>query len=246
MPRTYQSSNVGEIKMHTINKNNIFINLKLLKVIVGFFLAVNVSFAAVFLDQATSINSAGSVMRAYRVPVTTTTGTKYYDITFDLTQDTTGKPVMKATFPAVALSPTLLVGQFKAGKYKDGCGNVYTVSGPGAAAGGRTTWGIILTKSISSSIGACNGGSQINGSWTTGPIAGHPLASRLTAQGISSTAYSWGTVTASLFAPLANCSGDAVGAAQSGNLLSLNGFCSGNSVQTEVLTLNLCTTVNPC
>lgn len=37
-------------------------------------------------------------MRAYRVPVTTTTGTKYYDITLDLAQDTTGKPVMKAGF----------------------------------------------------------------------------------------------------------------------------------------------------
>ncbi|NOU23154.1 MAG: hypothetical protein HOO93_15480, partial [Methyloglobulus sp.] len=195
----------------------------------------------------TTTSGVGNILRAFRVPTTSAAGTKYYDITFAFTQDAAGKPVLAPSYPKVVLSPTLLVGQFKAGKYKDGDGNVYTVGGPGAAAGGRTSWSILLTKRCAS----C-GGTGLSGSWTTGPIAGHPIQPTLKAQGITSTGFSWGSARANSIghvwaaSDLSWCESDAVGFAQGGNVLSLNGYCDHTSVQTGVLALNLCTTADPC
>ena len=143
------------------------------------------------------------------------------------------------------LSPTLTVGTFKAGNYKDGYGNVYNVTGPGAASGGRTNWAILLTKT-GSTCSSCS----LSGSWTTGAITGHPLETILKEQGITSTAYSWGMVTTNIsgtYGGLRSCSSnDAVGVAQVGNQLILNGYCSHTANQTDMVTLNLCTTANPC
>lgn len=204
-------------------------------------IGANAAVAAIYLEQTTTTSGVGNILRAFRVPTTSAVGTKYYDITFAFTQDAAGKPVLAPSYPKVVLSPTLLVGQFKAGKYKDGNGNVYTVGGPGAVSGGRTSWSILLTKKCTSCTSAA-----LSGSWTTGPIAGHPIAPTLKAQGITSTGFSWGTVTSINNGGLYYCEGDAVGAAQSGNVLSLNGYCDHTSVQTTVLSLSLCTTADPC
>jgi hypothetical protein len=198
---------------------------------------------ALFLEQS-SITGASDTIKASRVPVRNTAGAiKYYEIEMKFQIDAAGLPVLAPLYPVIGPSPNLTVGAFKAGKYKDGAGHIYTVSGPGAASPGRTTWAILLTKPNTSCPGC-----SLSGSWTTGPIAGHPIQPLLLEQGITSTAYSWGTVTSS-FNPLANCifqSVGAVGASQSGNLLSLNGFCIGTNVQSDVVTLNLCTAANPC
>lgn len=153
---------------------------KVLLLLGSAFIAVNTAFAAVFLEQTTTMSGVGNVLRVSRVPASYAGAIKYYDITFAFTQDTTGKPVLLAPYPVVSLTPALLVGQFKAGKYKDGEGNVFTVGGPGAATSGRTTWSILLTKK-SSSCSVC----ALSGSWTTGPIAGHPIEATLKAQGIT-------------------------------------------------------------
>jgi hypothetical protein len=215
---------------------------KVLLLLGGMLFGADIAVAAVFLDQTTTTIGSGNTLRAYRVPTTTTAGAvKYYDITFAFTQDATGKPVLAASYPVITLSPTLLAGSFKAGKYKDGQGNYYTVGGPGSAGGGRTSWSVLLTKK-STSCSSC----ALSGSWTTGSIAGHPIEATLKAQTITSTAFSWGTVTADYYVFLGYCNGRAVGAAQAGNVLSLNGYCSGTAQQTNVLTLNLCTAANPC
>ena len=210
---------------------------------------------ALFLEQS-SITGASDIIKASRVPVRNAAGAiKYYEIEMKFQIDAAGLPVLaplhkarrNQPYPVIGPSPNLTVGAFKAGKYKDTYDNVYTVSGPGAAAGGRTTWAIQLTK-LGTSCPSC----AINsGSWTTGAIAGHPIQPVLTAQGITSTAYSWGIVNAAngtSSPPLYYCWLDsrAVGASQSGSLLALNGYCAGTNLQTHVMTLNLCTTANPC
>ncbi|NOS75295.1 MAG: hypothetical protein HOP36_12340 [Methyloglobulus sp.] len=224
--------------------------LKTLVVLGSMLIGASAAVAAVpalFLEQS-SITGVSDTLKASRVPVRNAAGAiKYYDIEIKLQLDALGVPVLAPLYPVVGLSPALTVGQFKAGKYKDAYGNVYTVSGPGAASGGRTTWAILLTKTGTS----CPSCSLNSGSWTTGAIAGHPIQPVLTAQGITSTAYSWGIIDAAngtSLPPLYLCSAAsrAVGASQSGNLLALNGFCGGNNLQTDVMTLNLCTTPNPC
>ena len=217
---------------------------------------------ALFLEQS-SITGASDIIKASRVPVRNAAGAiKYYEIEMKFQIDAAGLPVLAPLYPVIGPSPNLTVGAFKAGKYKDTYDNVYTVSGPGAAAGGRTTWAIQLTK-LGTSCPSC----AINsGSWTTGAIAGHPIQPVLTAQGITSTAYSWGIVNAAngtSSPPLYYCcrlfqlpqllilvsqwlDSRAVGASQFGSLLALNGYCVGTNLQTHVMTLNLCTTANPC
>lgn len=222
--------------------------LKTLVVLGSMLIGASAAVAAVpalFLEQS-SITGVSDTLKASRVPVRNAAGAiKYYDIEFKLQLDALGVPVLAPLYPVVGLSPALTVGSFKAGKYKDAYNNVYTVSGPGAASGGRTTWAIQLTKAGTS----CPSCAHASGSWTTGAIAGHPIQPVLTAQGITSTAYSWGTVSgAGTNSPLWYCAafGGAVGVSQSGNLLALNGFCNGTALQTGVLALNLCTTANPC
>jgi len=86
----------------------------------------------------------------------------------------------------------------------------------------------------------------LSGSWTTGAITGHPLETILNGQGVTSTAYSWGMVSTNINY-LSSCSGsDAVGVAQVGNQLILNGYCNHTASPTTVVTLSLCTTANPC
>lgn len=224
--------------------------LKTLVVLGSMLIGASAAVAAVpalFLEQS-SITGVSDTLKASRVPVRNAAGAiKYYDIEIKLQLDALGVPVLAPLYPVVGLSPALTVGQFKAGKYKDAYNNVFTVSGPGAASGGRTTWAILLTKAGTS----CPYCALASGSWTTGAIAGHPIQPVLTAQGITSTAYSWGissNIANNSSNPLYFCgaNGRAIGASQSGNLLALNGFCSASNVQTDVMTLNLCTTANPC
>ena len=188
--------------------------LKTLVVLGSMLIGASAAVAAVpalFLEQS-SIAGVSDTLKAFRVPVRNSAGTiKYYDITFKMQLDALGAPVLAPLNPVVGLSPTLTVGQFKAGKYKDAYNNFYTVSGPGAASGGRTTWAILVTKVGTS----CPGCAPASGSWTTGAIAGHPIQPVLTAQGITSTAYSWGTVSGTGFqSPLYYCAafGNAIGA----------------------------------
>lgn len=202
-----------------------------------------------FLEQSTSITGASDTLKASRVPVRNTAGAiKYYEIEFKFQLDATGRPVLAPFSPVVGLSPALLSGAFKAGKYKNSLGDVYTVTGPGVSTAGRTNWNIVLTKFVP----AC-AGCVFEGFWTTGPIAGHPLQPVLTTKGITSRfAYSWGTTSTNTnHGPSAffNCndSRNVVGFAQLGNLLTLHGFCAaGSAVETNQMTLNLCTAANPC
>lgn len=196
-----------------------------------------------FLEQSTSITGASDTLKLSRVPVRNSAGSvKYYEIEFKLQLDAADIPVLVPSFPVVGLSPSLLSGAFKAGKYKDQLGNVFTVTGPGASTGGRTNWSILKTKPVDAST--------FEGFWTTGAIAGHPLEATLKAQGITSKVYSWGTVSvsSSFAGPLYACSNGqrAVGFVQIGSQLSLHGFCSGTAVETAKMTLSLCTTANPC
>ncbi|MEQ1557613.1 MAG: hypothetical protein ABL933_01565 [Methyloglobulus sp.] len=209
-------------------------------------IGANVAVAAVpalFFEQSTSITAASDTLKASRVPVRPATGAiKYYDIEFKFQVDATGAPILAPLYPVVSLSPALLSGAFKAGDYKDSAGNgIFTVTGPGASTGGRTNWSIVR-KTASGFIG----------SWTTGPIVGHPLQAVLTSQHITSTIYSWGTAGGNLSTSIYGCmSGGAnrlaVGFVQIGNQLALHGFCTaGSAVENGQMILSLCTVANPC
>ncbi len=236
--------------MKKTNKNRKYSGyFKVFSLLGSLLVGANAAVAAVpalFMEQSSAITGASDTLAASRVPVRNSSGViSYYDIVFKLQLDATGKPVLAPLYPTVNTSSSLISAGFKAGKYKDSFANIYQVSGPTVAGAGRTSWSILMTKP-GTSCSTCT----FQGSWTTGPIAGHPLQTKLTAQNITIPAYSWGTVAtgASNQSGLFNCSNGnfIVGFAQIGNQMNLHGYCANTNVENVIFTLNLCTTANPC
>ena len=196
-------------------------------------------------SQSATLSGASNQVVITRVPITNQFGVvKYWDIQLQFTLDPlTGKPSVSTGFPTVVTSPSITVGNFKPGTYRDSLGRKYTVGGPNVAAGGRTSWSLASVPSAS--------GLSVSVAWTTGPIVGHPNQASLNARAITSTAFSWGTMGASNDADLGRSSpfyvftwtnGSVVGASQTGNTLSLHLFSDLNAVEDSTTTLIFCST----
>ena len=195
-------------------------------------------------SQSATLSGASNQVVITRVPITDQFGAvKYWDIQLQFTLDPlTGKPSVSTGFPTVVTSPSITVGNFKPGTYRDGLGRKYTVGGPNVAAGGRTSWSLAADPSTS--------GLVVSVAWTTGPIVGHPNQASLNARAITSTAFSWGTMGSSndfngTGRPFSNAvwtAGSVVGASQTGNTLSLHLFRTLDAVEDSTTTLIFCST----
>jgi hypothetical protein len=203
------------------------------------------------LFQNATLTGSGSTITATRVPVAlSTTLIIYVDMTMLFNADSNGNLTMAAGYPQIVPSPTLLSGGFKAGNYVaastlfNGKGLV-TVGGPGVTDGGSTSW------SLNAATGADSGLYPVSATWWVGPIANNPYAARLSAAGITSTAYAYGVA----YCNPSNCpqnqwgeygigyaGGTLIGATQSGNVISLVSFTSNatdHSAPVAVLSFTL-------
>lgn len=194
-------------------------------------------------SESATLSGASNQVAITRVPITNQFGVvKYWDIQLQFTLDPlTGKPSVSSGFPTVVTSPSITVGNFKPGTYRDSLGRKYTVGGPNVAAGGRTSWSL-----ANNSTGT---GFVVSVAWTTGPIVGHPNQASLNARAITSTAFSWGTMGTSndsfFSSPFASnlwTAGSVVGASQTGNTLSLHLFQNLDAVEDSTTTLIFCST----
>lgn len=191
-------------------------------------------------SESATLSGASNQVVITRVPITDQFGAvKYWDIQLQFTLDPlTGKPSVSTGFPTVVTSPSITVGNFKPGTYRDGLGRKYTVGGPNVAAGGRTSWSLAANPSAS--------GFYASVAWTTGPVVGHPNQASLNLRSITSTAFSWGTTgpnNDSSGGPLYWWySGDVVGASQTGNTLSLHSFHNLDAAEDSAITLIFCST----
>lgn len=198
---------------------------------------------ALFIDQSSSITGASDTLSLARVPVRNNAGAvNYFDIAIKFQVDAAGRPVLAPLNPVVSASPALLSAGFKAGNYKDAFGNVFRVSGPGATTAGRSNWAILWTKHGTNYPASWS----FQGTWTTGPVAGHPIQPILTRQGITSNAFSWGTVQTNIGNFLNCAANEAIGYVQVGNQLVMHGFCANTTTETQQYQLSLCTATNPC
>lgn len=157
-----------------------------------------------------------------RVPVRNSAGViKYYDVALTFAVDSAGKLTQTTSATKITPSPELVVGAFRPGIYKHAGFCRYTVGAPGVAGGGRVT----------GSLGdGDNCGEELDVSWITGPIAGHPNESALRAAGITFQGYAWGVVgdvdndwSSEGWDP-----GDLVGVVQSGQNLTIHNFGDDN------------------
>ncbi len=180
--------------------------------------------------QYASLTGSGNTITATQVPVVLVGGvTVYENVTLQFNSDANGNLTLAPGFPQIIPAPTLLTGSFKAGSYVgpstiNGGTNLLTVNGPGVTDGGATEW------SISAATGASFYTYPNSANWYVGPIAGNPLAARLTSAGITSTAWSYGTGSAagaSLWG-----TNTLIGVSQIGNALTFVSFTNNGKDQT--------------
>lgn len=129
--------------------------------------------------ESAIMGGSGNRVSISRVPVRNSLGViTYKDVVVLFSVSPTGVLTMGAPF--ITASPAILSSTFIAGRYKLN-GDIFTVTGPGVAPGGRTIWSITGPSTCA-----------LNASWTTGPIAGHPQQVRLNNAQISYQGYSYG------------------------------------------------------
>jgi hypothetical protein len=187
-------------------------------------------------DQAT-LTGSGNTITATQIPVVTGTGAVVYlNATLQFNVDANGNLTIAPGFPQISAAPTLLTGNFKAGKYV-GPANILggkaaiIVSGPGVTDGGATEW--TLTAAPGSDTSTYPG----TASWWVGPIANNPYAAQIKAAGITSTAWSYGISTSiSTYWR----TGTLIGVSQIGNTLTIVSFLGvSNGVPADQITYTL-------
>jgi hypothetical protein len=189
--------------------------------------------------QYASIVGTGSTVTISRVPVTTSTGAIVYeDITTQFAVGANGQITNAAGYPKFVTSPTLPVANFKAGIYNGpnfGTNNnsyngmQIAVAGPGIASGGATEWTLTTTSAATATCTYPPSATWYVGSPTS---TNNPLAARLKAAEITSTAYSYGTVgngNDNCGPNYAWYSNALIGVSQVGNTLTFTTFTYQNS-----------------
>jgi len=182
------------------------------------------------LFQNSALTGSGNTINATRVPVVISSSlTIYVDLTIQFNVDSNGNLTLTANYPQVAPSPVLLTGNFKAGTYVGpptflGGKALITVTGPGVLDGGVTSW------VVSTAAGASGSTCPTTATFYAGPIASNPLATRLTAAKITSTAWSYG------FNGTSTCSnnnwltGGLIGVSQIGNTITIASFTAAGYI----------------
>jgi hypothetical protein len=178
--------------------------------------------------QYATITGTTNTINATMVPVVTSTGVVYKNLTLQVNVSATGVITVATGSPTVVASPSVMVSAFKAGTYMgpstvNGGRNLITVSGPGVVSGGQTVW------SLSASTGADSCTYPASASWYVGSptSTNNPLYTRLANAKITSTAYSYGTGGDSDTSCSVNGSwagGTLIGVSQTGNQLIISSF----------------------
>lgn len=182
--------------------------------------------------QYSTLTASGNTITISQVPVVLATGTVLKNVTIQLSVDSNGNISLSSGFPQATLVPAPIVSSFVAGTYlgPESISNSFiTVSGPGTTPGGATEW-TLNTPSTSSCYTV-----PTTATWYVGPIASNPLASRLSAAGITSTVWSYGVTGASSCATQYWANNTLIGVSQVGNTITIVSFTySGGDHSTPV------------
>lgn len=179
------------------------------------------------------------MINATNVPIVTTTGTSYKNLTSTVNVVANGTISIAPGSPTVVASPITQSASFKSGIYlgphfnnSDYDGMVATVSGPGVVPGGFSNWTF-----SSSATSTATTPYPITARWYVGSptSTNHPFYARLKKAGITSTAYSYGTLGNQPSDPNgAWFNGGLIGVSQAGNAITIVSFslCCGTDYST--------------
>jgi hypothetical protein len=182
------------------------------------------------LLQYSTLTGSGNTITAAWVPVVTSKGTTYQNITLLFDVSAEGVVTLASGYPVVVPAPTNLVSSFKAGNYVGPStilsgDALITVAGPGVTTGGATEW----TLGATTNANGCTYPSTAT--WYVGPIADSPLAARLKAAGITSTAWSYGVGTGSCYNDWGTDT--LIGVSQVGNSITIVSFTYAGTDKNE-------------
>jgi hypothetical protein len=176
------------------------------------------------LFQYSTLSGSGNTVTITMVPVVNAAGTIYYkNVTLQFDVSTNGTLTLGST--QVVLAPTPIISAFAAGRYV-GPSTIYSgnmivnVSGPGVASGGVTEWG------LSAASGATCYTYPATATWYVGPLADSPLAARVKAAGINTTATTmyFGVASPACFTSNYWDRDTLIGVSQVGNSLTIASF----------------------
>jgi hypothetical protein len=133
--------------------------------------------------QNATLSGTSDTINVVNVPIVTSSGTTYDNVTITFTVSSTG--TLKVSSTTVVAAPEVQIDGFAAGTYQaPAMGETIIVSGPGIESGGETEWSFATTTIL------CQ--NQESATWYVGPIASSPYYSRITAAGVPLTGYSYG------------------------------------------------------
>jgi hypothetical protein len=156
----------------------------------------------------------------------------YKDLTLQFDVDGSGSFTLSSGFPLIADSPSLLASSIVTGDYAGPSNvnsgkNLITITGPAIVQGG------VLAYTITLSSGASGFTYPAGGIFYVGSIDTIPLADRLKKAGVTSTAWSYGTIATGTCQITNWCSTGLIGVSQVGNTLT---FVSFNGRQGDQIT----------
>jgi hypothetical protein len=189
--------------------------------------------------QYATLTGTTNTINASLVPIVTPSGTVYKEITFQVNVSSSGAVTIVSGSPTSVNSSTTQAAGFKAGTYIGphfGSNTQYngmqiTVSGPGVVGGGYTDWSL---QAASGSTASCQ--YPVSATWYVGSptSTNNPLYARLKKAGVTSTAYSYGTLGSSSCQPNGFWyPGTLIGVSQTGNAITVASFTSDGGDGTD-------------
>jgi hypothetical protein len=181
--------------------------------------------------QNAILTGAGDAITASWIPIRTSNGVVYVNLTLQFNVDDGGNITVADGFPQQAASPTPLVSAFMPGTYTgpatiNSGQNIVTITGPGITAGGVTMW------ALSTPMGATSANYPGTATWYTGSTANSPIAARLAKVGLTSIFYSYGTV-GSGYNPTNWPLNGLIGISQIGNVITIVSFTNQGGDQSQ-------------
>jgi len=174
------------------------------------------------LFEFSTLTGSGNTVTATLIPIVTSTGAVVYkDVTLQFVADAAGNLTLASGFPKVALSATFITSTFKAGRYVgpstilSGTA-IVSVSGPSVTTGGATEW------TLAAAGGAAGCTYPATATWYVGPLANSPIAARVKAAGITSTAWYYGVASGPCYSSW--YTNTLIGVSQVGNTLTIASF----------------------
>jgi hypothetical protein len=144
------------------------------------------------LFQYATLTGSNNIINATWLPVVSSTGSiSYVNVIIQFKVSASGQLSVAVGYPKTVPAPSPIVSSFIAGNYVGpsnvlGGNALITVTGPGITSGGATEW------SVAASPGANVDTYPDSATWYVGPLSSNPLAARLQAAGITSSAWSYG------------------------------------------------------